>query len=159
MASQPRTGGSLLVVRGSSMRSKCFGFTLSELLIGTAIIGILAALFLPLITRYVARTESNLGYLTISSLRSAADDNYANGISDPTLATLGITPSASHLGTISETLNATGTGTIVFAFSNSITSSMAGTVHTLTRNAGGAWSCRTTLLSSSGLVPRGCTGA
>lgn len=123
-----------------------------------AIIGILGALLLPLVTKYVARAESNVGYVIISSLKNAADDNYANGISDPTLATLGVSPSASNLGTISETLNGTGAGTIVFTFGGSVTSTIAGTVHTLTRDAAGAWKCTTTLLNSSGLVPSGCTG-
>ena len=125
------------------------GFTLIELMIVVAIIGILAAIAIPQYTKYIARAESATGLQAIAALKTAVEDYYAQGGTvAPTLANLGTTSAASPLGTISSTLSATGTGGLLFTFDQkaSATLKAGGTpAHTLTRTIDGAWSCASTV--------------
>lgn len=136
------------------------GFTLIELMIVVAIIGILAAIAIPAYQNYIARAESNTGLQAIAPLKTAVEDGYARGLTGASLsvlANLGTTSTASPLGTIAAALVDAGTGTLTFTFNRAASPKMktpAIAVHTLTRAADGTWACTTT--ATADFVPRGC---
>jgi len=133
------------------------GFTLIELMIVVAIIGILAAIAIPAYQNYIARAESNTGLQAIAPLKTAVEDGYARGLGGASLsvlANLGSAATASPLGTIAAALADAGTGTLTFTFNGQVGSKMRTKVHTLTRAADGTWACTTT--ADADFKPKGC---
>lgn len=134
------------------------GFTLIELMIVVAIIGILAAIAIPAYQNYIGRSEAATGLAAIAPLKTAVEDYYAQGRNEASISvtTLGSAATASPLGQISNTTFASGAGTLVFSFGVNGTSGpkTSGKTITLSRNASGTWSCTTTL--DTDFKPRNC---
>ena len=130
------------------------GFTLIELMIVVAIIGILAAIAIPQYTKYIARAESSTGLQAIAALKTGVEDHFAATSSIPTLANLGTTAAASPLGTIGTSLIAAGTGALTFTFGTQSSPKVTGKVHTLTRDVNGTWVCTST--ADAEYKPKGC---
>lgn len=137
------------------------GFTLIELMIVVAIIGILAAIAIPAYQNYIGRSEAATGLAAVAPLKTAVEDVYAQGGGAASLDTfpkLGTTTTASPLGTLTfaPAFGATGAGGMTFTFDRAAGPKTKAKAITLTRDAAaGSWTCTTTL--DTEFVPRGCT--
>ena len=153
------------------------GFTLIELMIVVAIIGILAAIAIPQYQNYVARSQASRVMSEAGSLKTAIETCVLEGRTtvgasagqcDPgatgsNLLSGGnsmVTGSAATgTGTPQVTIatSATANSTIVATFGNSAAAVLANDTLTWTRDPNGTWTCTSTI--DAHLAPRACGAA
>ena len=141
------------------------GFTLIELMIVVAIIGILAAIAIPQYQDYTARTQVNRAYSELSSLRTAVEENLTRGNTTFTWGDLGHVQS-NLTDTIASSTTATftgGAGTLSVTLGGNAGAGIQDAVIQLSRASNGTWSCVMSGSSASDwketYVPAGCTNS
>lgn len=142
------------------------GFTLIELMIVVAIIGILAAIAIPQYQTYVAKSQVSRVMSETGSLRTAAEACLLDGRT--TITAAGGTPGANDCvigDTASNLLDggradialAANSSTIEASFGGSAATALATKKLTWTRDENGTWSCSTDV--DDKFKPAGCTGS
>ena len=124
-------------------RRKQKGFTLIELMIVVAIIGVLSAIAIPAYEDYVSRSSASSGLATLKALQTPAELEWQDNGTLSTVGALGTTANANTLGTI-----AVNSPDISFTFAGG---ALTGTAITLTRGATG-WTCA----NGTGVAIEGC---
>ncbi|PSW60495.1 prepilin-type cleavage/methylation domain-containing protein [Photobacterium kishitanii] len=135
------------------------GFTLIELMIVVAIIGVLSAIAVPAYQKYVAKAEGAAALSTLTGLKTNAEAfTVENGTFPKTANSTEVGTPSSALGTITYPSTATdGSGHILFSFTSTKVSPLNSSVKiALKRDASGTWSCASTATADSGITPKGC---
>jgi len=142
------------------------GFTLIELMIVVAIIGILAAVAIPQYQNYIAKSQVSRVMSETSALRTAVETCLLDGITDVDDCALGWTTSnligedaSLNPGYDAQTgleveLNEDGTATIEAEFGGNAATILKGKTLTWARADTGTWSCSTDV--DAKFRPTGC---
>lgn len=148
------------------MKSMQKGFTLIELMIVVAIIGILAAIAIPQYQNYIAKSQVSRVMSETGSLKTVVETCILDGKSDTTTPACELGWTTSNLIgaatpqtglTVTFPASATASATIEARFGGNAAQTLATKTLTWTRTPAGAWSCTTTVLSK--FAPSGCTAS
>jgi len=133
------------------------GFTLIELMIVVAIIGILAAIALPAYQDYTKRAKVTEGLSLASSAKVAVVEYYTSENAMPdTLVSAGINTSISTENVKSLTMTASAAGSIVITFDTPIYDDGTITLAPTASNGAITWDCSIGGSLPAELVPASC---
>jgi len=132
------------------------GFTLIELMIVVAIIGILAAVAIPQYQNYIAKSQVSRVMGETGSLRTAVETCVLDG-KDTNACTLGGTDSNLLNPVVPvHVLDPTGSATITATFGGNAAADIKTKTLIWTRTTAGAWTCASTVAAK--YAPTGCPG-
>ncbi|WP_338755284.1 pilin [Moraxella lincolnii] len=143
------------------------GFTLIELMIVVAIIGILAAIAIPQYQNYIARSQVSRVMSEVGQMRTAAETCLLDGITaakcefgwtNSNLLGNGASTDTKKLqgDALVATFNAN-TATLVAKFGGNAATAIKTKTLTWSRSTDGAWTCKTTV--DAKFAPTGCSVA
>jgi len=143
------------------MKKTQSGFTLIELMIVVAIIGILAAVAIPQYQNYIARSQMNRALGEVSALKTATEENLMRGVYPAAIADVGFTGSTLMTTPLAVSFLAAnaGGGTLLATLDGAVSSAITGTTITLTRTPQGVWTCvvaNTPASYDASFTPAGC---
>lgn len=141
------------------------GFTLIELMIVVAIVGIISALAVPLYQDYVVKSQVSRAYGELAGYRAAVELHLSKSSGPVSNAELGYVPSdmtSATPGVDVATINPDGSGQLRVTLGDRISPIVAGTIIRLERNNTGVWVCIFDVSASSprwkdNYLPRGCS--
>lgn len=139
------------------------GFTLIELMIVVAIIGILAAIAIPQYQNYIAKSQVSRVMSELGGLRTAVETCMMDGIEAAcelgatNSNLLGATVTNVPTGTVVNIDLAANTASIQGTFGGNASSAVRTSTLTWSRNTSGSWSCDTTV--NAKYKPAGCSGS
>ena len=144
------------------MKKQQSGFTLIELMIVVAIIGILASIALPQYQNFIARSQASESVVLLGGAKVSAEESIVQDGVFPAdldaLTALDINTNGKY-GTITGVTGVTDdAGTITYVFNSAGTNKeLQSGVVGLTRTTGtGGWQCTATMAKK--FAPKGCTG-
>jgi type IV pilus assembly protein PilA len=137
------------------------GFTLIELMIVIAIIGILAAIAIPAYQNYTIRAQITEGLTLADGWKTAISEYYANTGIWPTVASL--TGTTASIGKYESGVTVTTGGTIVITYGGQANSKVSGQTLSLVpytnTNNDVLWQCGTSAAPSGGSIATGAAVA
>lgn len=143
-------------IEGAPMNRSQQGFTLIELLTVVAVIGILAAITLPIFQGYVARTQATTGLADIRGGVTAFEDGIQSGrTGSPDPAALGLAASTQRCSTIAASGAWSDASGQRIACTLRGHPQVAGRFVRFTRHSTGQWVCESSVTAP--LLPVGCT--
>ncbi|TOB68950.1 pilin [Vibrio parahaemolyticus] len=146
----------------NSKQKKQQGFTLIELMIVVAVIGVLASIAIPQYQKYVAKSEVASALATMTGVKTNVEAYAVENGEFPDTGKendLGV-PSSIPSGNIEFAKTASAaTGTITFTFKNSgVSNLITGKKFALARDGNGTWTCDGTASNAvtDDLLPKNC---
>ena len=133
------------------------GFTLIELMIVVAIIGILASIALPAYQDYIARSQAAESVVMLNAVRTDVEDVVVQGGAFPATAALTGNLAGSYGAITSAAAADNDAGVITYTFAaTGVNKNLQGKTVLQTRTtATGAWACTNTI-GNAKFTPKGC---
>ena len=133
------------------------GFTLIELMIVVAIIGILAAIALPAYQDYTKRAHVTEGLTLAAAAKTAVTEYYSSQAAFPTTNTMaGLTPTATDINGNAVTSVAVGnSGAITVTYNGKVTSGATVILLPTATSGGVTWTCNTGTVADT-FLPSNC---